>query len=68
LFSLLVLLLAHLAVNFFSAGQFTGPGRMAVALAALLIPLNFVVFASIRERGLVIAESRPAFYCWSSNP
>jgi len=62
LFSLLVLLLAHRAVNFFSAGQIqagslqagsvhTGPGRTAVALAALLIPLNFIVFATMRERG-----------------
>ena len=62
LFSLLVLLLAHRAVDFFSAGQIhTGPGRTAVALAALLIPLNFIVFASMRERGLVIAGIAPRF-------
>ena len=62
LFSLLVLLLAHRAVDFFSHGQIhTGPGHTAVALAALLIPLNFIVFASMRERGLVIAGVAPRF-------
>ncbi len=72
LFSLLVLLLAHRAVDFFSAGQVlagsvhagevhTGPGRTAVALAALLIPLNFIVFASMRERGLTVAGIAPRF-------
>jgi diguanylate cyclase (GGDEF)-like protein len=62
LFSLLVLLLAHRAVDFFSGGQIhTGPGRTAVVLAALLIPLNFIVFASMRERGLVIAGIAPRF-------
>ena len=72
LFSLLVLLLAHRAVDFFAAGQLhtgqlhpdqvlTGPGRMAVALAALLIPLNFIVFAFMRERGLIIAGIAPRF-------
>jgi len=67
LFSLLVLLLAHRAVEFFSNGQaqagqvLSGPGRTAVALAALLIPLNFIVFASMRERGLIIAGIAPRF-------
>ncbi len=62
LFSLLALLLAHRAVAFFSEGQIhTGPGRTAVALAALMIPLNFIVFASMRERGLVIAGVAPRF-------
>ncbi len=62
LFSLLILLLAHRAVDFFSNGQVhTGPGRTAVALAALLIPLNFIVFATMRERGLTIAGIAPRF-------
>ncbi len=67
LFSLLVLLVAHRAVGFFAAGQFnagsvhTGPGRTAVALAALLVPLNFIVFAAMRERGLIIAGIAPRF-------
>jgi len=63
LFSLLALLLAHRAVDFFSAGQTasipTGPSRTAVALAALLIPLNFIASAQMRERGLVIAGIAP---------
>jgi diguanylate cyclase (GGDEF)-like protein len=67
LFSLLVLLLAHRAVDFFSAGQVltgsvhSGPARTAVALAALLIPLNFIVFAQMRERGLIVAGIAPRF-------
>ena len=61
-FSLLALLLAHRAVDFFSEGQVhTGPGRLAVVLAALLIPVNFIVFARMRERGLVIAGIAPRF-------
>jgi GGDEF domain-containing protein len=62
MFSLLVLLLAHRAVEFFSAGQARiGPGHTAVLLAALLVPLNFVFFALIREKGLVIAGIVPRF-------
>ena len=62
LFSLLLLLLAHRAVDFFSNGQIhTGPGHAAVALAALLIPLNFIAFAEMRERGLTIAGIAPRF-------
>jgi len=62
LFSLLVLLLAHKAVVFFSAGQsLAGPGRTAVVLAAFLIPLNFVAFAHMRERGLIFAGIAPRF-------
>jgi len=62
LFSLLTLLLAHRAVDFFANGQVrTGPGRTAVALAALLLPLNFIVFAQLRERGLIIAGIAPRF-------
>jgi diguanylate cyclase (GGDEF)-like protein len=67
LFSLLALLAAHRAVDFFSDGQVftgsvhTGPGRTAVALAALLIPLNFIMFAAMRERGLIVAGIAPRF-------
>src|ERR1700730_8000148 len=65
LFSLLALLLAHRAVAFFSNGPtgnaLTGPGRTAVALAALLIPLHFIAFAQMRERGLTIAGIAPRF-------
>ncbi len=62
LFSLLVLLLAHRAVNFFASGQVhTGPGQRAVTLVALLIPLNFIAFATMRERGLSVAGIAPRF-------
>jgi len=62
LFSLLVLLLAHRAVAFFSAGQLhSGPARTAIALAALLIPLNLIAFAQMRERGLIVAGIAPRF-------
>ena len=60
LFSLLTLLLAHRAVDFFSAGHaWIGPGRTVAMLAALLIPLNFIVFALARERGFVIVGIAP---------
>ena len=53
LFSLLTLLLAHRAVEFFSLGKtHSGPGHTALVLAALLIPLNYVALTFMRERGL----------------
>jgi diguanylate cyclase (GGDEF)-like protein len=59
-FSLLTLLLAHRAVEFFTSGQTrTGPGRTAVLLAALLIPLNYVALTFMRERGFSIAGIAP---------
>jgi len=62
LFSLLTLLLAHRAVEFFSAGQVrTGSGHTAVLLVALLVPLNFIAFAFMRERGLIFAGIAPRF-------
>jgi diguanylate cyclase (GGDEF)-like protein len=62
MFSLLVLLLAHRAIDFFSAGHVnSGPGRTAVVLAALLLPLNFAAFAVMRERGLIVAGIAPRF-------
>ena len=60
LFGLLTLLLAHRAVEFFSGGRAgTGPGHMAITLAAVLVPLNFLGFAVMRERGLVLAGVAP---------
>jgi diguanylate cyclase (GGDEF)-like protein len=52
--ALLVLLLAHRAIVFFAAGRAVpvGPGRVAYELVALLLPVNFVVLAFLRERGL----------------
>jgi diguanylate cyclase (GGDEF)-like protein len=54
LFALLFLLLAHRAMEFFSAGQAAsaGPGRIAFETIAFLLPVNFIVLAFIRERGL----------------
>ncbi len=56
LFALITLLLAHRAVEFFSAGRMvsTGPGRIAFEAAALLLPMNFIVLSFIRERGLAV--------------
>ncbi|MFZ3342505.1 MAG: GGDEF domain-containing protein [Terriglobales bacterium] len=60
LFSLLTILLAHRAVEFFSGGRLaSGPGQMAVLLASVLVPLNFIVFALMPERGLSIAGIAP---------
>ena len=62
LFSLLVLLIAHRAVAFFAEGHVaTGPGRTAVLLMALMVPVNLVVFSVIKERGLVFAGVFPRF-------
>ncbi len=62
LFSLLVLLLAHRAVEFFSLGQTVrGPGRTAVVLVALLLPLNYIALAFMRERGFTVAGIAPRF-------
>jgi len=62
LFSLLVLLLAHRAVEFFSEGNVHGgPGRTVVLLAAFLVPLNYGLLAFMRERGLTIAGVAPRF-------
>jgi diguanylate cyclase (GGDEF)-like protein len=65
LFSLLSLLLAHRAVVFFSSGDTasaffrSGPGRTAALLTALLVPINFIVFSMMRERGFSLAGTAP---------
>lgn len=63
LFSLLLLLIGHRAVEFFAAGHGTaaGPGRTAVIAVALLLPLNYIALAFMRERGLVVAGIAPRF-------
>jgi diguanylate cyclase (GGDEF)-like protein len=62
LFSLLLLLLAHRAVEFFSLGKGrTGPGHTAILLASILIPVNAIVLAYMRERGLTVAGIAPRF-------
>lgn len=61
-FCLLVLLLAHRAVEFFSNGQVPiGPGRTAVVVVSILIPLNYIALGFMRERGLTIAGIAPRF-------
>ena len=61
LFALGMLLLAHRAVEFFSAGHAvsTGPGRIAFEAICLLVPLNFIVTPLLRERGLGIPAITP---------
>ncbi|MBI3477139.1 MAG: GGDEF domain-containing protein [Acidobacteria bacterium] len=62
LFSLLVILLAHRAVEFFSAGRLhSGSGRTAIILVALLVPLNYIALALMRERGFTVAGMAPRF-------
>ncbi len=55
-FALIVLLLAHRAVEFFSSGRAvsTGPGRIAFEAIAFLVPLNFIILSLIPERGLAL--------------
>jgi len=54
LFTLLVLLLAERAMEFFAGVKLPhlGPGRVAFDWIALLVPLNFLIFSSLKERGL----------------
>jgi len=61
LFALIMLLLAHRALEFFSAGRALsiGPGRIAFEAIAFLLPLNFIVLSLIRERGLGIPAITP---------
>jgi diguanylate cyclase (GGDEF)-like protein len=61
LFALLMLLLAHRALEFFSGGRAVaiGPGRIAFEAVAFLVPANFIVLAVIRERGLSIPDITP---------
>ena len=61
LFALITLLLAHRAIEFFSAGRAVsiGPGRIAFEAIAFLLPINFIVFSLVRERGLAIPAITP---------
>jgi diguanylate cyclase (GGDEF)-like protein len=56
LFALLTLLLAHRALEFFSAGHLaaSGPGSIALEAIAFLLPLNFIAFSLFPERGLAL--------------
>ena len=61
LFALIMLLLAHRAFEFFSAGRAVsmGPGRSAFEAIAFFLPLNFIVLSLVRERGLGIPAITP---------
>jgi len=53
LFSAVILLLGHRAVEFFEQGRMvaTGPGRTAFEAVALLVPLDFILLTFFPERG-----------------
>jgi GGDEF domain-containing protein len=61
LFVLIILLLAHRALEFFSDGRVAaiGPGRIAFETIAFLLPINFVALSLVRERGLGIPAITP---------
>jgi len=56
LFALIILFLAHRAVEFFSASRAVsaGPGRIAFEAIAFLLPLNFIILSLIPERGVAL--------------
>src|SRR5215472_7834749 len=60
LFCVIMLLLAHHALEFFGQGRIvvSGPGRIAFEAVALLIPFNFVLLTFLPERS---SESRAVF-------
>lgn len=59
--ALVILLLAHRAIEFFSAGRVVslGPGRIAFDTIAFLLPINFIVLSLAHERGLAIPVITP---------
>lgn len=61
LFSSVVLLLAHHAIEWYGQGRVVsaGPGRVAFEVVALLIPLNFIFLTFFPERG---SEDRTLFW------
>jgi diguanylate cyclase (GGDEF)-like protein len=57
--ALLVLLLAHQAISYFSSvGR--GPGSTALAAVGLLLPLNFVLLSLWKEKGFAFSRLAPA--------
>lgn len=61
LFTLFTIVLAHRAVAFFSPGHFTssGPGHISYLAVSVLLPINFIMFAAVRERGLSLPSVAP---------
>jgi diguanylate cyclase (GGDEF)-like protein len=56
MFALITVLLAHRAIEFFSNGQIlaAGSGRIAFETTALLLPINFIAFSIVVERGFIV--------------
>jgi diguanylate cyclase (GGDEF)-like protein len=61
IFTLLTLLLAHRAIEFFSGSRIlaTGSGHIAFEAVSLLLPINFIVFSIAAERGFVLPAVAP---------
>ena len=59
--ALVVLFLAHRAIEFFAQGRFplAGPGLTAFEAVAFLVPLDFILLAVSRERGVTVAIAVP---------
>jgi len=59
--ALILLLIAHRALEFFSAGKLTagGPGRIAFEAVAVLLPLNLAAVAFDRDGRLSVASAVP---------
>ena len=60
-FTVLSLFLAHRALVLFSAGRVAaiGPGHIALEAISLLLPLNLLLLALVRERGLTVPSIAP---------
>jgi diguanylate cyclase (GGDEF)-like protein len=59
-FTLLVLFLAQEAIALFGGGQVSpGPGWTAVQTVAVLVPLDFILIALMRERGFTVPATAP---------
>jgi hypothetical protein len=61
LLAIVTLLLAHRAIEFFSSGRIvrSGPGHIAFEAVALLLPINFIVFSLVIERGFSVPAMVP---------
>jgi diguanylate cyclase (GGDEF)-like protein len=58
LLAVVLLLISHRALEFFSAGRAVanGPSRIALEAVAVLLPLNFLFLTMARERGFTISS------------
>jgi GGDEF domain-containing protein len=63
LFTLITLFLAQRAIAFFSSSRSiaSAPGHTAVEAISVLLPLNFIIFALTRERGLNLTSISSGF-------